>query len=76
MKGDMYQRPPFPATWARMHGRGRVFHTSLGHREDIWTNPICQDIFLGGLAWVMRNVDASIEPNLSQVAPKADQLPA
>ena len=23
-------------SWARNHGRGRVFYTSLGHREDIW----------------------------------------
>ncbi len=35
-----YDRPPFPATWARMHGKGRVFYTSLGHREDVWSNPI------------------------------------
>ena len=24
MKGDMYQRPPFPATWARQFGKGRL----------------------------------------------------
>ena len=35
-----YDRPPFPATWARMHGKGRVFYTSLGHREDLWSR--CQ----------------------------------
>jgi len=27
MKGDCYQRPPYPATWARMHKKGRVFYT-------------------------------------------------
>ena len=35
MKGDAYQRPDFPQTWARMHGQGRVYYTSLGHREDV-----------------------------------------
>jgi len=25
-----------PVAWARNHGRGRVFYTSLGHREDVW----------------------------------------
>jgi len=25
-----YDRPPFPMTWARRHGRGRVFYTSWG----------------------------------------------
>jgi type 1 glutamine amidotransferase len=27
---------PNPVAWARNHGRGRVFYTSLGHREDVW----------------------------------------
>ena len=40
MEGNDYQIPPFPATWARMHGKGRVYYTSLGHREDVWTNPM------------------------------------
>ncbi len=74
MKGDCYQRPPFPATWARMHGKGRVYYTSLGHREDIWTNPLCQQIVMGGFDWVMGNVEADITPNLDKVTPKANQL--
>jgi type 1 glutamine amidotransferase len=74
MKGDCYQRPPFPATWARMHGKGRVYYTSLGHREDIWTNPLCQQIVMGGFDWVMGEVDADVTPNLDKVTPKANQL--
>lgn len=26
----------WPVAWARMHEKGRVFYTSLGHREDMW----------------------------------------
>ena len=26
----------YPIAWSRMHGKGRVFYTSLGHREDVW----------------------------------------
>lgn len=26
----------YPIAWAKMHGKGRVFYTSLGHREDMW----------------------------------------
>jgi type 1 glutamine amidotransferase len=26
----------FPIAWSKMHGKGRVFYTSLGHREDMW----------------------------------------
>ncbi len=74
MKGDCYQRPDFPCTWARMQGKGRVFYTSLGHREDVWTNPFFQTIALGGFAWVMGNVDANVAPNIDRVTPQANQL--
>jgi type 1 glutamine amidotransferase len=72
MKGGCYQRPPFPATWARMHGKGRVFYTSFGHRDDVWTNPDVQSIMLGGIAWAMRNVAADVTPNIGQVTPQAN----
>ncbi len=74
MKGDCYQRPDFPCTWARMHGEGRVFYTSLGHREDVWTNPFFQTIALGGFAWAMGNVDHDAKPNIDRVTPGANQL--
>jgi len=74
MKGDPYQRPPFPATWARTHGKGRVFYTSYGHRDDIWNSPQIQDLIAGGLAWAMGNVKFDPVPNIDKVAPKANQL--
>jgi type 1 glutamine amidotransferase len=73
MEGPLYQRPPFPATWARMQGKGRVFYTSLGHREDVWTNDVFQKIVLGGLAWALGNVQADVTPNFRQVTPKANE---
>jgi type 1 glutamine amidotransferase len=74
MQGPSYQRPDFPMTWARMHGKGRVFYTSLGHREDIWTNPFFQAIALGGIAWTLGNVQYDIKPNIDKVTPHANQL--
>jgi type 1 glutamine amidotransferase len=74
MEGDCYQRPPFPATWARMHNKGRVFYTSFGHRDDIWTNARVQGIIAGGLAWAMGNVTVDVTPNIDKVTPKASQL--
>jgi len=26
----------FPISWCKEYGKGRVFYTSLGHREDVW----------------------------------------
>ncbi len=75
MKGKMYQRPPFPSTWARRHGKGRVFFTAMGHREDVWTSGTFQQILLGGIAWALGNVDAEIAANIDKVTPQAGQLP-
>jgi len=76
MNGGCYQRPPFPSTWARMQGKGRVFFTSMAHREDVWDGEPFQQIVLGGLAWALGNVDADIAPNIDEVTPKARQLKA
>jgi uncharacterized protein len=76
MKGKEYERPPFPTTWARKEGEGRVFYTAMGHREDVWTNPVFRDILVGGLKWAMGDAQADITPNLKEVAPGAMQNPA
>lgn len=69
MQGKMYARPPYPATWARMYGKGRVFFTSMGHREDVWKSPIFESLLLGGLSWAFGNVQADVTPNLEKAAP-------
>jgi type 1 glutamine amidotransferase len=74
MKGAMYERPNYPATWARMHEKGRVFFTSMGHRDDVWKNQIFQDLVLGGLSWVLGNVKAEIPANIDKVTPHALEL--
>src|SRR5206468_8833641 len=75
MTGPPYQRPAYPATWARMHGKGRVFYTSMGHREDVWTNPMFEAILLGGISWAVGNVKADVTPNLESAAPGYKQIP-
>jgi type 1 glutamine amidotransferase len=71
MKGPMYQRPPYPATWARPQGKGRVFYTSMGHREDVWTNPKFQEILVGGIRWALGDAKADVTPNIKSVTPQA-----
>lgn len=75
MQGPSYQRPPYPSTWARAHGKGRVFYTSMGHREDVWMNPVFQAVLLGGLDWTLGRAEADVTPNLTQVTPGATTLP-
>lgn len=69
MKGPNYQRPNYPETWSRMHGKGRVFYTSMGHREDVWENPKYQGLLIGALDWVTGKAEANVEPNISRVTP-------
>lgn len=74
--GDVaYDRPKFPATWARMHDKGRVFYSSMGHREDVWANSIFQDLLVGALSWAVGNVNADVTPNISTATPQANELP-
>jgi len=75
MVDDDYQRPPYPATWARKHGQGRVFFTSMGHREDVWTNPIFESLLFGGIDWALGRIDVNLTANLSEAAPGAMTMP-
>ncbi|MFV1967322.1 MAG: ThuA domain-containing protein [Pirellulaceae bacterium] len=72
MKGPRYERPRFPATWARMHGKGRIFYTSMGHRSDVWSHEIFRQIVSGALTWTTGGVDADVTPNIEKVTPGAN----
>ena len=55
----------YPLSWCKNYGKGRVFYTSLGHREDVWDpawpdrkNPkevaeAYQEHILGGIKWAL-----------------------
>jgi type 1 glutamine amidotransferase len=75
MRNFDYARPKYPATWARQHHKGRVFFTSMGHREDVWESTIMQNLLTGALAWVLGRVEAEIKPNVNEAAPQASVLP-
>lgn len=75
MSGKDYQRPRFPATWARMHHQGRVFYTSMGHREDVWASDRFQSLFLGGLQWAIGRLPYQVQPNLKEVTPGYAVMP-
>lgn len=38
--------------WTHEYGKGRVFYTALGHREDVWTDPRFQQHVIGGLRYM------------------------
>ena len=69
MKGEPYQRAPYPATWARMHGKGRVFYTAMGDRPENCSNTFFLNLLGGGIRWSIGDVKASVDKNLAQATP-------
>ena len=49
--------------WCKSYGEGKVFHMSLGHREDIWTNETYQQSILGGIRWIVGEEKGESKPN-------------
>lgn len=67
----------YPIAWAKMYGKGRVFYTSLGHREDVWdpntpasfkrensaeVSEAYQKHILGGIKWALGLAKGSAKP--------------
>jgi type 1 glutamine amidotransferase len=52
---DVVRGGDYPQAWWREYGKGRSFYTSLGHRDDIWSNdPVFRAHLLGGIRWALR----------------------
>jgi type 1 glutamine amidotransferase len=75
MKGWEYNRANFPQTWSRQHGKGRVFYTSMGHREDVWANAHYKNLLSGGLKFILGEAEGSTKADVKTVLPGYDEIP-
>jgi uncharacterized protein len=75
MEGNMYKRGNYPITWIHPYGKGKVFYTAMGHRDDVWTSPVYQDLIIGGINYALGRVTVDDKPNLETAAPKAHEMP-
>ena len=75
MTGDPYQRAPYPMTWARMEGKGRVFYTAIGDRPENWSNPFFLNLLGGGIRWTIGDAKAELKRNLAEAAPGYAEIP-
>ena len=75
MHGACYERAPYPVTWARMYGRGRVFYTAIGDRPENWKNEFFLHLLGGGIRWAIGDVSPSVETNLKEAAPGYAEIP-
>jgi type 1 glutamine amidotransferase len=50
----------FAVTWAKMYGKGRVYYSTLGHREESWDRPEVREMYTEAIKWAMGLVDADV----------------
>jgi type 1 glutamine amidotransferase len=69
----------YPIAWCKEYGKGRVFYTSLGHREDVWdpkwpdrkNSPEVAEAYqkhiLGGIRWALGLEKMNAKPQKTAV---------
>jgi type 1 glutamine amidotransferase len=57
----------YPVAWCKQVGKGRVFYTSLGHREDVWLSEAYQEHILGGIKWALGLEKGEATPQNTEV---------
>jgi len=54
----------YAISWVNTHGKGRIFYCSLGHRGEIFWNPLVLKHYLAGIQWAMGDLkNVSTTPN-------------
>ena len=56
------QDDDYAIAWCRDWGRGRMFYTALGHREEVWKDPRFFEHLIGGILWAIDGPDYSPPP--------------
>ncbi|MEO8425505.1 MAG: family 16 glycoside hydrolase [Verrucomicrobiota bacterium] len=64
----------FPIAWCKTFGKGKIFYTSLGHREDVWTNDAYQKHLLGGIKWALGLESGNSTPQGTEVKLAATEI--
>ena len=56
----------YPISWLRKYGEGRTFYCSLGHRDEIFWNPVVLKHYLAGLQFVLGDLDADATASVAE----------
>ncbi|MDR3198869.1 MAG: ThuA domain-containing protein [Planctomycetaceae bacterium] len=70
LEGDCYKRSPYPSSWIRMEGKGRVAYSAYGHAIPFWKHP--ENVRKIGelVEWSLGHFDLDTTPNIEKVTPK------
>ena len=50
----------YGVSWIKHHGKGRVFYSSLGHNDHIFTNPDVLQHYLKGIQWALGDLEVEV----------------
>jgi type 1 glutamine amidotransferase len=53
----------YAVAWIHNYGKGRVFYSSLGHREEIYWNPTLLRFYLDGIQFAVGDLEADATPS-------------
>jgi len=56
----------YPVSWLSTYGKGRTFYCSLGHRDEIYYNPMILKHYLAGIQYVMGDLQADATPTVAK----------
>lgn len=60
---ENFEKPGYyPIAWCRNYGKGRVFYTALGHRDDVLESEMFKKHLLGGIRWAFKQAGGSATP--------------
>jgi len=81
VKANKATQGDFPVSWCKQMGKGRVFYTSLGHRDDVWDpaaleggkrqnapalSMLFQQHVTGGILWALGLVPGDAKPQTAK----------
>lgn len=61
-KGVKRTDKDFAVAWARNYGKGRIFYSTFGHREEVWDRPDVQHMYREAIKWALGMVPGDATP--------------
>lgn len=56
----------YPVSWVSTYGKGRTFYCSLGHRDEIYYNPVVLKHYLAGFQYILGDLEADATPTAEE----------
>jgi type 1 glutamine amidotransferase len=56
----------YPISWVSTYGKGKTFYCSLGHRDEIYHNPLILKHYLAGIQYVLGDLAADASPTAAK----------